>query len=330
MLHDVDLAAVWQRLRAVRPLPFVGAVALATATFPLRTVRWRYLLRLEGETLPFVPLWHATAIGFAANNLIPARVGELARAYAAQRLTGSPFSAAFASIAVERVLDGITLVSLLTVAIWAGGFAPGTTVGGMGLGQIAQGAGTLFASLLLLALVVVHWPRLTIAVARGVATRILPSRWAERTVAAFEGLLAGLDALRSPLRFAIVAVWSLVVWLVAAASFGLAFLAFELDAPWSAALLLQALIAFGVAIPSSPGFFGPFEAVCRVTLALYGITATDAVSYAVGYHLATFLPITLLGIWSLSRARMHLTELRQDVGGAAAGSRERQGAAGNT
>lgn len=308
---------MWARLREVRLAPFLGAVLLATAAFPLRTVRWRYLLRLEGEVIPFTPLWHATAIGFAANNLLPARVGEVARAYAAQRLTAVQFSAAFASIAVERVMDGITLVSLLTFGIWAGGFAPGTTVGGLDLTRIAEGAAALFGTLLLSALVVVHWPRITIAAVRAVARRVLPGRWAVHAVQAFEGLLAGLDALKSPLRFATVMLWSFVVWLVASASYLLAFVAFGLDVPWSAALLLQSLIAFGVAIPSSPGFFGPFEAVCRVSLALYGVAASDAVPYAVGYHLATFLPITVLGIWSLSRAHLHLRDLRQNARAAA-------------
>ena len=48
----------------------------------------------------------------------------------------------------------------------------------------------------------------------------------------------------------------------------------------------------------------------RVTLGLYGISPEAAVSLAVGYHLSTFLPITLLGIWSLSRAQLHLADLR--------------------
>src|SRR5207244_8277610 len=75
-------------------------------------------------------------------------------------------------------------------------------------------------------------------------------------------------------------------------------------------LLLQGIIGFGVALPSSPGFVGVFEAATRATLAVYGIGATRAVSYAVGYHLTTFVPITLLGLYSLSRMRLHLAELR--------------------
>ncbi len=310
-LHDVSLTEVWQRIRGVRLVPFLGTVVLATAQFPIRTLRWRYLLRYEGDALPFAPLWHATAIGFMANNLLPARAGEFARAYAAHRLTAVRFSTAFASVAVERVLDGITLVALLTVAISAGGFASGTAVGDVTLGGVARGAGVFFGVLLVVALVLVHWPKPALGLARRVSRLVLPARWAERVVQILEGMLSGLDALRQPRRFATVIVWSFVLWLVSAGSMGLGFVAFDVDVPWSAALLLQCLIAFGVAIPSSPGFFGPFEAVTRVSLALYGVAAGRAVSYAVGYHLGTFFPITLLGMWSLSRAHLHLVDLRQ-------------------
>ncbi|NIM48465.1 MAG: flippase-like domain-containing protein [Gemmatimonadales bacterium] len=309
-LHDVAISEVWARLRGVRIVPLLGTVALATAAFPVRTVRWRCLLRIDGNALPFVPLWHATAIGFMANNLLPARAGEFARAYAARRLTAARFSTAFASIVAERVLDGIVLVALLTIAIWAGGFAPDTVVGGVTLGSIVRGAGAVFGILLILALLLVHWPDPALRLASRVAGFGLPTRWADRMMQIMRGLLSGLEGLRGPWLFVTVTFWSFAVWIIAAASFWLAFQAFDIRVPLSAALLLQGLIAMGVAIPSSPGFFGPFEAVIRVSLALYGVDAGRAVSYAVGYHLATFLPITLLGIWSLSRAHLHMRELR--------------------
>src|SRR5439155_1563101 len=86
---------------------------------------------------------------------------------------------------------------------------------------------------------------------------------------------------------------------------------FGLAVPPEGALLLQGIIGFGVALPASPGFVGVFEAATRVTLAIYGIDATRAVSYALAYHVSTFLPITLLGLYSLSRLRIHLGELRE-------------------
>ncbi len=314
-LRDVSFGEVWEHLREVRPALLVLTVALATATFPLRAVRWRYLLRLEGETLPLAPLWHAAAIGFMANNVLPARAGEFARAYAARRLTGVRFTTALGSIVIERVLDGVTLVVILIVGAWAGGFSSDTTLGGMTIGSLVRGGGAVFGALLLTSLVVVRRPGFAIAVVRRLAAAVLPARWTPRLVAIVEGLVHGLEGLGSLGSIAAVFLWSVTIWLTAAASFWTGFLAFDIDVPWSAALLTQAVVAFGVAIPSSPGFFGPFEALVRVALGLYGVSPEPAVSLAVGYHLSTFLPITLLGIWSLSRAQLHLAELRSGDAG---------------
>ena len=314
VLHDVSLVEVWGHMRNVRWIPFLSAIGLATLTFPLRTVRWRYLLRLEGATLQFVPLWHATAIGFMTTNLLPARAGELARAYAARRLTGSRFTAAFGSIAIERVFDGVTLVALLAVAAWAGGFGADTSVGNATLGEISRAAAILFILALLIAVAVVHWPKPAIAASRAVSRRLLPKAWAGRAVHTVEGVLSGLDALRSIGRFTAVVGWSLVVWLTAASSYWLALDAFGIEVPWSAALMLQALLAFGVAVQFSPGFFGQWEAVCRVTLGLYGVAPGHAVSFAIGVHVGGFVPITALGLWSLYRAHLHLADLRAGNG----------------
>jgi uncharacterized membrane protein YbhN (UPF0104 family) len=101
------------------------------------------------------------------------------------------------------------------------------------------------------------------------------------------------------------------LWIVNALSFAVCFQAFGLAVPWEAAFPLQALIGFGVALPSSPGFFGPFEAVTRLTLGLYGVAPDQAVSYAVAYHIGGFIPITVLGLHALSRSRLRLGQLRQ-------------------
>lgn len=311
----MNLGEVVGHLHNARPLAFVTFVVLATLAFPLRTLRWRYLLLLDGEPLPFVPLWHATAIGFMANNLLPARAGELARAYAARQLTAVRFTTAAGSIAVERLADGLTLAALFAVSAVAGGFTAETTIGGLTFGEIMSGVGLLFFAALIVAVVTVHQPRLTVAIGTRVLGTVLPDRWTRRTDTIMYGVLEGLQVLRSWRRFGAVMMLSLVVWGVNGASFWMCSVAFGLENPWTSALLLQSLIAFGIAVPTSPGFFGPFEAVTRATLGLYGTPPALAISYAVGYHISTFIPITLLGLWSLSRAHLHLVDLRSAEAG---------------
>jgi uncharacterized protein (TIRG00374 family) len=311
-LHDVSPGEVWGEIRRAHPGWLFAAVVAATLSFPLRTIRWRYLLRDQGAVLPMGALWHATAIGFMANNLLPARAGEFARAYAVRSLTGVRFTTAFASVAVERVFDGLFLVGLLVVGFVAGGFTTATTIQGVQLSHIALGGAALFGSVFVAAVAVVWQPAVTRRLAHAALHRVLPTRWADRVLALVDGVLDGLSALRAPGRLGAVLVWSLVLWLTNAASFWLAFVAFGLSLPWGAALVLQGILAFGVAIPSTPGFFGVFEGVTRASLALYGVAGTSAVSLAIGYHIAGFIPITVLGLWSLWKAGLHLRDLKRD------------------
>jgi len=315
VLHGIDLRAVVEHARRADPLLLVLAVMLATATFPLRTIRWRLILRdVDGHRFPWLPLWHATAIGFMANNLLPARAGEVARAYVIRRQLPVRFTTALASVGVERVFDGLVMLALMAVAIAAPSFPSQTAVGGRSVSALATTAALLFGGVLLLALVVVHRPAPWLSLLGRIARRLMPARAAERLTHWADGIVAGLVVLKSPTRFAGVVLWSLVLWLVNAAAFFACFRAFGLALPLEAALLLQGIIGFGVALPSTPGFVGVFEAATRITLAIYAVDPSRAVSYALTYHLTTFLPITLLGLWSLSRLHLRLGELKAPEG----------------
>src|SRR5438093_3671901 len=192
-LHDIDPRELVGHLRRADPLLLLAAVALATLTFPLRTLRWQLILRdVGGQRLPLLPLWHATAIGFMANNLLPVRAGEFARAYAAKHALPVRFTTALASVGVERVLDGLVLVGLLTLALGAPSFPHHATIGGASLSSVATAAAVLFGAILVLALLVVHRPAPWLALLKRAAHAALPVRVADRVTYAAEGLLAGL------------------------------------------------------------------------------------------------------------------------------------------
>jgi uncharacterized protein (TIRG00374 family) len=105
-------------------------------------------------------------------------------------------------------------------------------------------------------------------------------------------------------------IWSVVHWLLNTAGFYLAFFAFDIHVSFAGALLVQTMIAFGVAAPSTPGYFGVFELVTAAALALFGVPASLGIAYGVTYHITTFLPIVLLGFWSLARTGLHLRDVR--------------------
>jgi glycosyltransferase 2 family protein len=312
VLHKINLREVWEYAQHANGWLLLLTVTVATVTFPVRALRWQLILRdAHGNRLPFVPLWHATAIGFMANNLLPARAGEVVRAYVASRQVQVRFSTALVSIVVERVFDGLVLLALMAVAIAAPSFPVHAAVGGRSLSAIAASSAVLFAVILLIALLVANRPTFWLALVERLARRALPARIADRIVRTSDGIVAGLLPLKNPARFLGVVLWSVVLWLKNAAAFAICFKAFGLDVPLEAAFLLQGIIGFGVAVPSTPGFIGVFEAAALVTLGFYGVDSSLAASYALTYHVTTFIPITLLGFWSLSRLHLRLREVRK-------------------
>jgi len=307
-LRGVSAEAVLRHVASARAGPLAAAVLVATLTFPLRLIRWRLLLRDErGEPYPSGPLWHAIAIGFTANNLLPLRAGELIRSYTAARLTQARFTTVISSVAVERIFDALTVVALLTFALLSSDLPSSVTVAGTSVTQLARAAGVAGIVALLMAIMVVAAP----LAAEKMVRRLLPStRLADRIVDLIEGVRHGLAVLRSPGRLAGVMVWSMVLWLTNALAFYLGFAAFGIPVDYVGALLLQGLLVLGISVPSTPGFFGPFEAVIVAVLALYGIPGSLAFSYAIAFHVTTLIPITLLGLWSLSRIRGGFSALR--------------------
>jgi uncharacterized membrane protein YbhN (UPF0104 family) len=119
-----------------------------------------------------------------------------------------------------------------------------------------------------------------------------------------------LSVLKSPRRFLAVLWWTIAHWLMNALAFWLGFKAVGIDLGFSAALFLQMLVAIGVALPSAPGFFGVFEKFATVGLAIYGISATPATSWAIGFHILSFIPITVIGIYYFSRLGLSFGEVR--------------------
>jgi hypothetical protein len=262
---------------------------------------------VDGGPLPAGPLWHAVAIGFMANNILPFRAGELVRLLAASRLAGARFSAVLSSVAVERIFDGLAVVALLSLSLLASDLPPDVAVGGVSLRHASQAAGLLGLAALAAALLVVAFP----LAAERVVRRLLPAgRFADRIVGLIEGIRHGLTVLRSPALLAGTIVWSLVLWLVNGLAFYVAFQAFDIPVGFVGALMLQGILVFGITVQLTPGFLGQFEAAIVAALALFQVPTALASSYAIAYHATTFIPIILLGAWSLARTPIALSDLR--------------------
>ncbi len=308
-LRDVSPTTVINELARADWLLFFVATVAATAIFALRAARWRVILEPLSLDVRFGPAWRATIIGMMVNNVVPARAGELARAYTLTReVRGLPLPASIASLAVDRVFDAIALLLLGLVAILDPALPATATIAGRSLAGWAGAGGALVAAMLGALYALVAFPDAMIRWWEFGARRLSP-RLEDRGRLALRAFSDGLGVLRSPTRFFRVFAWTLAHWLLGALSFWLGFQAVGIDAPFTAAFLVQTLIAFGVAVPAAPGFFGVFEALTIVGLALYGVDRAAATSFAIGFHILTFIPVTVLGAHYAARLGLRMREL---------------------
>lgn len=310
-LRDVSPAEVLRELRGVDPLLFGLSILITLGGFAIRALRWGVLLTPAHPDVPYRPRFGATVIGFAANNLLPARVGEIARAYALTRMSGVRIGASVATLVVERVLDGLVLIGLLFGSMAVASFPLAPEVGGVDPRTAARAVAVVMAIFTAVLFGMVLAPTVAVAAVDAVVARMLPERLRKPLVASVQSFLEGLMALRDLRILATSAALAAAQWLFTALSFLLAFRAFGIDdVPFAGAVFLQSLISLAVAIPSSPGFFGPFEAAARVGLGVWGVGSAKAVSFAVGYHIGGFIPVTLMGIYYVWRDELTWREVR--------------------
>ncbi|HSG82821.1 MAG TPA: lysylphosphatidylglycerol synthase transmembrane domain-containing protein [Gemmatimonadota bacterium] len=308
-LHDLSLHELLAHVRAANVWLLIIAIINQTALFAIRAARWQIFLKPVLADSPFRPRFAATCIGFMVNNLLPARVGEFARAYAFSRIQPVSVSASFGSLVVERLFDALTLAVFLAVPL----FSPGLRLT-PGLGDELVGK-LIFVLLVLggatLALLVLIWrPALAISTFRFTVARLLPRKLADVIVQMIESFVSGLGAMRSPELVLKGFAWSFLHWGMGAFGLYLGMLAFGIVEPgYLGAVFLQGVNAVVVAVPSSPGFFGLYEASVRLALTPFGVDPGRAVSFAFAFHIGSFIPVTVIGLYYLGRLGLTWSEV---------------------
>ena len=328
LFRDADFAEVWGHLRAADAPLLLASAVVALVGFGARAARWRYFLAPLQPVSPFGSRFAAVAVGFMANNLLPSgRVGEPGRAYAYSCMEPVSFTAALATLVVERLIDGLVIFALLIVAIASPGFPaeslPGELVTGM------RGTAVFLGLALAGSLLVVAFPERSLRVATRLLARLPPGRIATGLMKVMEGVVKGLASMRGWRLMLPALTWTFGVWLLQSVSFWLGFMAFDIRLPFAAALLTNAAVAFAAAAPNTPGYVGTLQVAVSVALVqVYGVAPEPVLACAVGWHAVNFPPITVLGLWYTRRLGISLKDFRGRATEAAGTSEPVAGATG--
>jgi glycosyltransferase 2 family protein len=291
--RNPDFASMSQALLSADYRYLIPAVAVYFVGVYIRALRWQALLR-SVKPMAIGTLFPIVVIGYMANNLLPARAGELVRAYVLSRRAGVTKSTSLATVAIERIFDGLTMILFILVAALL-----------IRINQqvefLAVIATVLFVGLLIGLALFGAVPALQ-NLLLGLLRRLLPARLEQRIETILLGFVGGLASLRSRGDVARIVLTSVLAWSCEAAMYWIIALAFDLQIGWPAALLATAVANLFTLLPSSPGYVGIFEAgVLLVLVGLLGRDQATALSFALVLHAALWLPVTALGLLFWSR-----------------------------
>lgn len=316
-LWKVDFGEIGRELRDANYAYFVPAVLIYFGALAVRSLRWRFLL-LHIKPVSAARLFPVVAIGYLANNILPVRLGELVRAHFLGEKESISKASSLATIGVERILDGLTLL-LFVAIIWP--FLPWTSVLRTDDGDLKTW--WVVVSALVIAAFVVGFlvlfllatsPRLGHRLTH-LLTSIAPKTFRPKLEAVIHLLIEGLGVLRSPRKLVVIFVLSAPVWLLEATTYYLIAISFDLDQPFRVILLVTATSNLATAVPSSIGGIGPFEVVAKSSLVAFGVAGDTAAAYSFFVHIiALWLPVNILGavfLWKENLSLAHLAKRRE-------------------
>jgi hypothetical protein len=276
----------------------------------VRTIRWQYLLR-PVTRVSALRLYPVVIIGLMANNLIPARAGELARAYVLGQREKISKTTALGTIAVDRLFDGVTLVPMVLIVA---AFAGGDTNFPVGFGKNLNfaGLGLVMAVLFGIALAVLFYLALSDRGRRllhQMVHRFAPAKLKPKVEDLLASFFEGLQALRSPIDLAAAWLMSLISWTLEALMYYLVARGFGIHEGFHIFLLLTAAANLAIAIVATQGGVGAFELVVSKTIVAFGAASVApdqfkalSEAYAIGLHALLLFPIVVIGLylmWSM-------------------------------
>jgi hypothetical protein len=304
--RKVDFGQMWNALKKANYWYLPPAILILFFSHYLRALRWRYLLdpirRLDTSSL-----FSSLIIGYGANTITPAHLGEFLRAYVLSKKRQISMSSAFATIVIERIIDVFTLLLLMCLVIFIHPFPK----------WVVKSGYIMFAATLglFLLLVFLKRPDSKGEVLLRVLLKPLPERYEARMKGMIERFLSGVVRLKSWYDYATVTILSAAIW----ACYGLALYfgleAFDFiktyDLAWYVSLVLLVITTISIVVPSSPGYVGTYHFLCQITLAMFGVPASPALSFAAVIHAVNFLPVLALAILLASYEGIHI--YRPDV-----------------
>jgi glycosyltransferase 2 family protein len=290
-------------------LPGVGVYFIAVW---VRAWRWHYLLR-PLKAISTRAMFPIVCIGYAGNNIFPARAGELLRAVVLKRKEGIAISASLATIIIERIFDGVVMLAFVFINLPE--LASLTADSGFAgdIRTLALLGTLLFIGALIVFLLAAMYTEQTARVIAWLVGNFIPQRYRIKALDLSDRFREGLKFMRSPRDVLMVFFTSVIIWLLETGKYWLVMHAFPFQVSFFALMLMNGIVNLATTIPSAPGYVGTFDAPGIAVLEAYNIEKAMAAAYTLLLHVALWLPITLLGLYYMTREGIRWSEDMQQL-----------------
>lgn len=306
-LRGQDYGAIREAFSQVTYWYLVPALFLYFIGLLVRSYRWSVLLR-PVEHVSSRKLVGINVVGLMANNVLPLRTGEFVRAYALSQKTNISKSTGLATIAVERIFDGMTLLLFIAVSML---FVELTSQ----LRHVAELAVVIFAVALVALFLLAKGGALRDRMLR-LALGPLPGNLSNKVDRMADSFISGLGIFHNWRSLGLVSLSSIVAWSFEASAYWVVARAFggQIEAVMGIpeTMLTTGIGNLATLVPSSPGYVGPYEAAIILVLnGALGLSRELALSYGVLMHVLLWLPVTIWGVIEWSRLHLSLKQVEQ-------------------
>ena len=263
---------------------------ISNAIIPIRAIRWDCFIPIR-KKIKKSSLIASVYIGYMCNNIFPAKLGEVIRAYTLGQKEDINKASILASVVTERLFDVITGVIMLSLSVIFIPTLPKTIL------HIAVVVSSISAVGVLTLIFLVSKQVFAFSILEKILI-ILPKNFAKKILQIAKNFVSGIGFKNDKLHISLSIVYTLLYWFGQAVACLLMLKAFNIESSFPLAIFVIASTGFGFAVPSAPSGVGPFEWVIIFALTQVGVDRTLAASFAIMYHMIGILPIMLLGFMS--------------------------------
>ena len=295
----VDFAKTWAIIKSSDFRFLLPAVLVTILQYLIRAWRWKILL-IPVKKTGFRNRFLSVLIGFAANCVLPARLGEFIRANSLGQAEKISKSAAFGTLVIERLFDGVVMLLILFLGLQ---FARLSTDHALIIKSLKGSALLLFCAFITLIVFITGLRLRTDLFVRilGKIFFMLSEKHKNRIILSVENFALGLSPLKGASSWGIVIFWSLILWCLSLVQIQLISISVGITLPFISYFIILSILAMGVMVPSAPGFIGTFHLSVQYGFILFGISAEEGLSAAFLLHASFYIPTIITGVLAFIR-----------------------------